>query len=160
MITNPKPTKSREHLGNERVVWTLDSGRPGPTIGLTANIHGDECTGVVILNRVIEQVHLEYGQLRLFPSLNPDGLRETRRECPNMDRDLNRLFPNCLEENPKVHYELNAVWRALQDPPLDFVMDIHSDSGLAMPYVLMDRCLTRFSCCRFEDSRANIVHPK
>ena len=122
-------------------MWTIDSGRPRPIIGLTANIHGDECTGVVVLNRILEKVHLENGQLRIFPSLNPEGLRETRRESPDMGRDLNRLFPDCLQTNPEVHYELSSVWRALQDPRLDFVVDIHSDSGLAMPYVLMDRYL-------------------
>ena len=41
----------REHLGGERVVWTIDSGVTGPVLGLTANIHGDESTGVVVLNR-------------------------------------------------------------------------------------------------------------
>ncbi len=143
MITSPSPTVHRQNLGNERVVWTIDSGRSGPTIGLTANIHGDECTGVVVLNRVLEKAHfLEYGRLRIFPSLNPEGLKEAKRESPELGKDLNRLFPNCLDDNPSVHYELSAVWKALQFPALDFVMDIHSDSGLAMPYVLIDRSLS------------------
>ena len=140
-MNSPKVT--REHLGGERVVWTIDSGVVGPVLGLTANIHGDECTGVVVLNRILEMVHLEFGQLRIFPSLNPEGLRETRRESPDMGRDLNRLFPDCIQTKPEVHYELSAVWRALQDPPMDFLVDIHSDSGLAMPYVLVDRCLSQ-----------------
>ena len=84
----------REHLGGERVVWTIDAGVVGPVIGLTANIHGDESTGVVILNQILEQGHLlQKGKLRIFPSLNPEGWQkygENHRSCP----DLNRLF-NC-----------------------------------------------------------------
>ena len=134
---------TREHLGGERVVWTIDSGVIGPVIGLTANIHGDETTGVVVLNQILEQGHLlQKGKLRVFPSLNPEGLAETRRESPRLAQDLNRLFPNCLDTRVAVHPELRSVWFALQDPPLDMLIDIHSDSGLAVPYVLIDRQLS------------------
>ena len=133
----------REHLGGERVVWTIDSGVVGPVVGLTANIHGDESTGVVILNQLLEQGHLlQKGKLRLFPSLNPEGLAEVRRESPKLAQDLNRLFPNCLDARGAVHPELRSIWFALQDPPLDMLIDLHSDSGLAVPYVLMDRQLS------------------
>ena len=133
----------REHLGGERVVWTIDSGVVGPVIGLTANIHGDESTGVVILNQLLEQGHLlQRGKLRVFPSLNPEGLAEVRRESPKLAQDLNRLFPNCLDARVAVHPELRSIWFALQDPALDMLIDLHSDSGLAVPYVLMDRQLS------------------
>ena len=138
------PKITREHLGHDRVVWTIDSGVFGPVLGLTANIHGDECTGLVALNQLLEQGHrLQKGKIRLFPSLNPEGLVESRRESPRLEKDLNRLFPNCLDPNAAVHPELRTVWRALQDPPLDMLIDIHSDSGLATPYVLLDRQLSQ-----------------
>ena len=138
------PKITREYLGHDRVVWTIDSGVSGPVLGLTANIHGDECTGLVALNQVLEQgSRLKKGKIRLFPSLNPEGLMESKRESPRLGKDLNRLFPNCLDPNAAVHPELRSVWRALQDPPLDMLIDIHSDSGLAMPYVLLDRQLSR-----------------
>lgn len=134
---------TREHLGGERVVWTIDSGIVGPVIGLTANIHGDESTGVVVLNQILEQGHLlQKGKLRIFPSLNPEGLAEVRRESPKLAQDLNRLFPNCLDSRVAVHPELRSIWFALQDPHLDMLIDIHSDSGLALPYLLMDRQLS------------------
>ena len=41
-----------------------------------------------------------------------------------------------------VHPELRSIWFALQEPHLDMLIDIHSDSGLAVPYVLMDRQLS------------------
>lgn len=139
-MTRPKIT--REHLGADRVVWTVDSGVPGPVLGLTANIHGDESTGLVMLNQVLEQGHrLQKGRLRIFPSLNPEGLVEIRREDPRTGRDLNRLFPNCLDASSVIHPELRSVWRALQESNLDMLVDVHSDSGLAVPYVLMDRQL-------------------
>lgn len=134
---------TREHLGGTRVVWTIDSKVPGPVLGLTANIHGDEVTGVVVLNQLLEQGHrLQKGMLRIFPSLNPDGLVEVRRESPSVAQDLNRLFPSCLDTRVVVHPELRGVWFALQDPQLDMLIDIHSDSGLAIPYVLLDRQLS------------------
>lgn len=133
---------TREHLGQGRVVWTVDSGLVGPTLGLTANIHGDESTGLVILNQLLEQGHLlQKGMLRIFPSLNPQGLAETTRVSPSLELDLNRLFPNCLQSNVAVHPDLRMVWRALQEPTLDMLVDLHSDSGLATPYVLLDRQL-------------------
>lgn len=139
-MTSPKVT--REHLGQGRVVWTVDSGLAGPTIGLTANIHGDESTGLVILNQLLEQGHLlQKGMLRIFPSLNPQGLAETTRMSPSLEMDLNRLFPNCLQSNVAVHPDLRMVWRSLQDPTLDMLVDLHSDSGLATPYLLLDRQL-------------------
>ena len=58
----------REHLGGERVVWTIDSGVMGPVLGLTANIHGDESTGVVVLNQILEQGHvLQKGKVPTVP---------------------------------------------------------------------------------------------
>ena len=133
----------REYLDNERVVWTVDSKNPGPTIVFTANVHGDECTGVAIINQLLERLEhsLQCGQIRLFPSLNPDGLKRMVRECPSHGQDLNRLFPNCLDESKRVHPSLRQIWKAIQSPKPDLVVDLHSDSGLAIPYVIVDRLL-------------------
>lgn len=133
----------REYLDNERVVWTVDSQQPGPVIVFTANIHGDECTGVAIINQLLEMLEhsLRAGQVRLFPSLNPEGLKNMVRECPKYGQDLNRLFPNCLDDSKRVHPALRQIWQAIQSPKPDLVVDLHSDSGLAMPYVIVDRLL-------------------
>ena len=58
------------------------------------------------------------------------------------------MFPNCLDARVAVHPELRAIWFALQDPGLDMLIDLHSDSGLAVPHVLMDRHIVQtFKCC-------------
>lgn len=48
----------------------------GPTFLLTANIHGDEITGVVVVHRFLEQLNLNElkGRIICIPSLNPTGL--------------------------------------------------------------------------------------
>jgi predicted deacylase len=66
----------------------------GPTLCLTAGIHGDELNGVEVVRRVLAENHPETlrGTLIGVPIANPHGFRRSSRYLPDR-RDLNRYFP-------------------------------------------------------------------
>lgn len=70
---------------------------PGPTLCLTAGVHGDELAGVEIVRRVL--VAAEPGELAGtlvgVPIANPHGFRRSSRYLPDR-RDLNRFFPGSV----------------------------------------------------------------
>ena len=68
--------------------------RPGPTLCLTAVLHGDEHNGLEIVRRVLYEIdptHLS-GAVIGVPIVNLDGFRRGTRYLPDR-RDLNRYFP-------------------------------------------------------------------
>ncbi len=75
-------------------VQVLHGVRPGPTIFLTAAIHGDELNGVEIIRRVLRLLapgNLS-GTLLCVPIANAYGFIGRSRYLPDR-RDLNRSFP-------------------------------------------------------------------
>jgi hypothetical protein len=68
--------------------------RPGPTLCLTAGIHGDELNGVEIAHRIYAGTSGSAlsGTLIAIPAVNMQGLRSGSRYLPDR-RDLNRAFP-------------------------------------------------------------------
>ena len=132
---------TRKIPGTEITVHECSSSHPGPRIAITANLHGDECNGVVVVQQLLESASsLLRGSLVLYPSLNPRGLRRTRRSLPPFDKDINRQFPGELRGDELESY-VARIWRDLCSYELDLVVDLHTDSGEAFPYVILDRCL-------------------
>lgn len=68
--------------------------KPGPTIFITAAIHGDEVNGTGIIHDFLfgEEVNLKCGALVLAPVVNVFGFESHERYLPDR-RDLNRSFP-------------------------------------------------------------------
>lgn len=67
---------------------------PGPTVCLTAGVHGDELNGIEIVRRVFEAIAPAdlSGMLIGVPVANLHGFRRSSRYLPDR-RDLNRFFP-------------------------------------------------------------------
>jgi len=77
-----------------RGVLVANGTRLGPTLCLTAVLHGDEHNGLEIVRRVLYEVdpmHLS-GAVIGVPIVNLDGFRRGTRYLPDR-RDLNRYFP-------------------------------------------------------------------
>ncbi len=77
-----------------RGVIVANGAKAGPTLCLTAVIHGDEHNGLEIVRRIlyeIDPVHLN-GVVIGVPIVNLDGFRRGTRYLPDR-RDLNRYFP-------------------------------------------------------------------
>lgn len=67
---------------------------PGPTVCLTAGIHGDELNGTETVRRVLARISPDDldGTLIGLPIVNVHGFRSRTRYLPDR-RDLNRYFP-------------------------------------------------------------------
>ncbi|WP_111745922.1 succinylglutamate desuccinylase/aspartoacylase family protein [Salinisphaera orenii] len=79
-------------------VQVIHGRRPGPTLFVTAAIHGDELNGVEIIRRTLGQRALSHmaGTLIAVPIVNVHGVLRLSRYLPDR-RDLNRSFPGSSE---------------------------------------------------------------
>ena len=75
-------------------IRVIRSKKPGPTILITAAIHGDEINGTGIIHDFLfgGEIALKKGTLVLVPVVNVFGFESHERYLPDR-RDLNRSFP-------------------------------------------------------------------
>ncbi len=119
--------------------WVMDSGFPGPTVLVSANVHGDEITGLATLHALQERLTdaLRVGRVVGYPSLNPAGLRARTRTVAVDGVDLNRCFPG-EEKKGGAHAFAAQVWAHMMGHGPDLLIDLHSDSMLSTPYLILD----------------------
>lgn len=124
----------------------LTGAQDGPTIGITAGIHGDELLPIEVVRRVLESVNLETlrGRIVAIPLVNPLAFESFTRHTPTDMHNLNRVFPGTADT-----WLSELLAKALVDylvPNIDVLLDLHS--GGAVPtvdyvYVLNDLELSR-----------------
>lgn len=75
-------------------VLVLNGTSPGPTLCLTAAVHGDELNGIEMVRRVMHDIDAAAlsGAIIGVPIVNVQGFRRGSRYLPDR-RDLNRYFP-------------------------------------------------------------------
>jgi predicted deacylase len=114
----------------------------GPVVVVTANVHGDECTGAGAVLRLLPilEAELMHGAVHLYPSLNPDGLERRVRRVPEDDQDLNRQFPGDASGTPAERLA-HAAWTDIAARQPDLLIDLHADAPGALPYTLVDRAV-------------------
>lgn len=109
-------------------VTVIRGVRPGPTLLLTASIHGDEMIGVPVILRLREVLKPEElaGMVVMLPVVNPLGFQRQTRYLPDR-RDLNRFFPG----NPRGSLANRIAHRVFEAfvRPADFAIDFHTASG-------------------------------
>jgi predicted deacylase len=124
----------------------------GPTLGLSAAIHGDEAVGVEILYHLRQR--LDPGALRgrvlLLPCANPLAYQANTRNTPLDMANLNRVFPGDPAGWFTEHLADTISRRFLLE--LDAYVDLHA--GGAYPtvdyvYVFTDERLSRSFGSRF-----------
>eukprot|EP00012_Vannella_robusta_P007115 CAMPEP_0206194396 /NCGR_PEP_ID=MMETSP0166-20121206/7168_1 /ASSEMBLY_ACC=CAM_ASM_000260 /TAXON_ID=95228 /ORGANISM="Vannella robusta, Strain DIVA3 518/3/11/1/6" /LENGTH=382 /DNA_ID=CAMNT_0053611353 /DNA_START=108 /DNA_END=1256 /DNA_ORIENTATION=+ len=138
------------------------------TFLITANIHGDEVTGVVVSHRLIdwlcENPEKVEGKIVIIPSLNPSGLLQASR-FPAFDaQDPNRTWPDSKPKNigvapdePKTDtwYDIqkqvedrtrpqneafNRLYAFIEDTIRpDYHVDLHTFSTISIPFIFLDR---------------------
>lgn len=133
------------HRGSDLTVVTVAAeprraAGKGRVVLVMANVHGDECTGVGAIQRLIPMLEsrLLRGTVHLYPSLNPEGLERRSRKVPEDDQDLNRLFPGEADGSPSERLA-HAIWTDLCARQPDLVVDLHADAPVSIPYALLDR---------------------
>lgn len=99
--------------------------QPGPTVLLTAGIHGDEINGVEIVRQLIAKKmnKPQRGTTISIPILNIFGFLNAERAFPD-GRDLNRSFPGTrkgsLASRVAYHFSQEIL------PKADYCMDFHT----------------------------------
>jgi predicted deacylase len=128
--------------GNPIPVLSLDSAIPGPRVVVTANIHGDEVTGIGIVHNLALCLPdlLLRGSVVMYPTLNPAGLAAGSRVLPGDGQDLNRMFPG-RPRGPASERHANCIWNDITSRCPDVLIDLHTDVAGAMPYAIIDRVL-------------------
>lgn len=129
-------------------VYIIDSGKPGPTVGLTAMTHGNEPCGLHVLDYLVKKESKGWkpkvGKIVLvinnieaarnyFDHDDPDNSSQFRY----LDRNMNRL-PEDLEIS---HDDQREVVRAKVLKPIwesfDCAIDFHSCTGELKPMAIM-----------------------
>ncbi len=104
-------------------VWRGE--RPGPTVSVTAAVHGDEINGTGAIRFIITQKPFELaaGTLVLVPVVNLPGFEQHARYLPDR-RDLNRCFPGNAE-GPLAMRMAHAFFEKIARR-CDFGIDLHT----------------------------------
>ncbi len=147
----------------ERLPVVIASGKKeGPTFLVTANIHGGEVVGLVVLHRFFEKLNLDElsGRIVAIPSLNPSGLLLGTRTPAWEAVDPNRKWPDGRPGREKKPLDKNDwldEWAQLEHQPgpqerawtklfeafrevgADFHVDLHSFTPGSIPFLFLDR---------------------
>ena len=105
-------------------VHVIRAKKPGPSVFVSAAVHGDELNGIEIARRLIAQKpKLCYGTLIIVPMVNVYGVLNQSRYMPDR-RDLNRCFPGNDKGTPAgrlAYIFLNEIVKHC-----DYGIDLHT----------------------------------
>jgi predicted deacylase len=101
------------------------SKKPGPTILITAGIHGDEVNGVEIVRQIIAKGinKPQRGTIICIPIINVFGFIHMDREFPD-GRDLNRVFPGSKTGSLASRVAHKLMTEIV--PHADLILDFHT----------------------------------
>lgn len=129
----------------------LIGGRPGPTLGISAGIHGEEAVGVEIAYRFLTETDLRElaGRVLVLPVANPFSYAAISRATPIDMVNLNRIFPGNRDGQLTEQLAAQMVTEFLHK--LDYYVDLHA--GGAYPtvdyvYIVNAEPLSRAFGCR------------
>ena len=106
-------------------VEVIRGKKDGPTMFVSAAIHGDEIIGVEIVKRLLARKELKFvrGTLVVVPIVNPFGYNNNIRYLPDR-RDLNRCFPGTQEGSLASRIAHTFMTEIIEK--CDYGIDIHS----------------------------------
>lgn len=89
-----KPSRNFSGMAVETPVLVVNGAFEGPTMCLTAAVHGDELNGIEMVRRILYDLdpHKLHGMIVGVPIVNLLGFTRNSRYLPDR-RDLNRYFP-------------------------------------------------------------------
>lgn len=108
-------------------VIVLRGAAPGPTLGVSAAIHGDELNGILTTFRLANRINPQKlsGTLILVPITNVPGFFLNQR-CFSDDVDLNRTIPGKLNGAPSEIYANLFVKKIVKH--FNYLLDLHTAS--------------------------------
>lgn len=140
----PRGSKSRSSLafvaeGNSisLPVLMVRGNAPGPTLLVTAGVHGDEYEGVRTIFEVFDALDAAAmnGNFLAVPVMNPPAFWNISRTSPLDNANLARVFPGAEQGTPTeaiaYHFDQYIL------PAADFYVDLHSGGvKCAMPTLI------------------------
>ncbi|WP_331233794.1 succinylglutamate desuccinylase/aspartoacylase family protein [Natronorarus salvus] len=133
--------------GPERVPIGIVAGETGgPTLWVTAAIHGDEVTALAVAQdafTTLDPASIR-GTLVCMPTTNPAGLRRNERTSYYHDDDPNRFFPDADHDSARPPRVQEVIDRRLSDAitaSADALLDLHTAQVGSVPFTIRDRVL-------------------
>lgn len=125
-------------------VVIVDGTGSGPTVWVTASIHGDETTGLAAAQDFVDDVQgdLIRGSVVCVPNMNPAGLRQNTRTSYYHDDDPNRYFARSddgAETPPRVQQLIDEQLFEYIADTADAVVSLHTSWIATFPYVIQPR---------------------
>ena len=107
--------------------------KPGPTVLISAGIHGDEVNGVEIVRQLISKGYNkpERGMVICIPVVNVFGFLNQERKFPD-GRDLNRSFPGSKKGSLAARFAHFIMSEIV--PHADYVLDFHTGGASRFNY--------------------------
>ena len=108
-------------------VLVINGVLPGPTLCMTAAVHGDELNGIEMVRRVMHEIDPEHlsGTLIGVPIVNVQGFRRGSRYLPDR-RDLNRFFPGNAHGSAAARIAHSFFTNVIEK--CDALIDLHTGS--------------------------------
>ena len=102
-------------------------GKPGPVLGVTAAVHGNELNGISIIHKLWHKISPTEltGTVIFAPILNIPGFLSGEREFSD-GKDLNRIMPGKPNGTESEVYSYNIVEKILKK--FDYHIDLHTAS--------------------------------
>ncbi|MFT4661252.1 MAG: putative deacylase [Patiriisocius sp.] len=100
----------------------------GPTVGITAAVHGNELNGIPVIQRLFNELEVEElrGNIIAVPVANvPSFMRKQRRF--NDGVDLNHIMPGKEDGSISEIYAYRIIDRIIKS--FDYLLDLHTASG-------------------------------
>ncbi|GLR20084.1 succinylglutamate desuccinylase/aspartoacylase family protein [Portibacter lacus] len=108
-------------------VIIVKGSEPGPTVGITAAVHGNELNGIPVIHKFIDSIDpvLFKGNIIAIPVVNvPSFMNKKRRFIDGTD--LNHIMPGKADGNVSQVYAYRFAEKIL--PHFDFLIDLHTAS--------------------------------
>lgn len=100
---------------------------PGPVLGLTAAVHGNELNGISVVQRLFSEIDVDElrGTIVGVPVVNVPGFIRKKRRF-NDGVDLNHIMPGKADGNVSQVYAYRFVDRLVRH--FDYLLDLHTAS--------------------------------
>lgn len=125
----------------ETPIYVYRGIEEGPTLALTAGMHGDEINGMEIVRRIIEQGYhrVKRGTVLCMPVINVYGFLNYSREVPD-GKDINRSFPGSKHGSLAARVAYHMTHDVL--PFIDYGIDFHTGGAMRTNYPQV-RCVMK-----------------